>query len=433
MKLSRRVARATGSAVIVLYVTLVSGAIVPAALLGGSAARLDLEAGLPPLQFALAALYVMVAVILLARYWRKPIGGLARSLIFPLLFLAVAWLSTTWSELPLLTARRALALTGVVGVVAFMTHIHGYRKTIRLVAVTLALIGVLSLVTVLAFPNIGVHQAGAHEGSWKGVYLHKNLLGREMALAALLCLACAVHARRPIVRTAWFVGSIAALVLVVGSSSITGWLVVVVSVLALAILRASRERGPLRSALAVATLVGLVVAPFVIGSVVRAFFALIGRDATLSGRMTLWRLALEDIQDRPLFGYGYGAFWPSDFGSAISEQLAWRVVHAHNGWIELLLAVGLIGSVPIVAMLVQSTWAILARRRRIGDDVLVDVAWLVLMGTIVVNVSDSTLSGPHNSYFLLFLVVAVEIHRRSASVETIRSQPDALNPRGVSE
>ena len=45
-------------------------------------------------------------------------------------------------------------------------------------------------------------------------------------------------------------------------------------------------------------------------SLVRAM----GKDWTLTGRTAIWTAVVERIDQRPLFGYGYDAFWSSASG-----------------------------------------------------------------------------------------------------------------------
>jgi exopolysaccharide production protein ExoQ len=73
---------------------------------------------------------------------------------------------------------------------------------------------------------------------------------------------------------------------------------------------------------------------------------MMGKDPSLTGRVELWRLSLTDIEQRPLQGYGYNAFWgyQSDPAWRIREEIHWdQAPSAHNGYIDLTLGLGLIG------------------------------------------------------------------------------------------
>ena len=73
--------------------------------------------------------------------------------------------------------------------------------------------------------------------------------------------------------------------------------------------------------------------------------ALLGRDATLSGRTGLWDAVLAAISMKPLLGYGYESFWNGLAGPSASVVAAvhWIPPHAHNGFLDLWLDLGALG------------------------------------------------------------------------------------------
>jgi len=74
-----------------------------------------------------------------------------------------------------------------------------------------------------------------------------------------------------------------------------------------------------------------------------------GEDSisTLTGRLPLWTIAFQFIDERPLTGYGFYAFWTPDHIRYFSGQLGWGVPESHNGFIELLLSLGIPDSFSI--------------------------------------------------------------------------------------
>ena len=81
-----------------------------------------------------------------------------------------------------------------------------------------------------------------------------------------------------------------------------------------------------------------------------------GKDLTLSGRVDIWEFAWDDIEKKPLLGYGFATYWI--MGSSRLEIFAsyfegFKVNEAHNGYIEILLQLGVVGFVsflfPVIA------------------------------------------------------------------------------------
>ncbi|MCZ7616680.1 MAG: O-antigen ligase family protein [Ignavibacteriaceae bacterium] len=73
-----------------------------------------------------------------------------------------------------------------------------------------------------------------------------------------------------------------------------------------------------------------------------------GKDTTLSGRVDIWNFVWNDIEKRFLLGYGFATYWI--MGSSRLEIFAsyfegFMVNEAHNGYLEIVLQLGLIGFV----------------------------------------------------------------------------------------
>jgi O-antigen ligase len=78
----------------------------------------------------------------------------------------------------------------------------------------------------------------------------------------------------------------------------------------------------------------------------------VGKDTTLTGRSEIWPAVFEMIGRKPLLGYGYGAFWfgADTSGAAyVQESIGWPAPSAHNGFLDLWLAVGLVGLLVFLA------------------------------------------------------------------------------------
>lgn len=79
--------------------------------------------------------------------------------------------------------------------------------------------------------------------------------------------------------------------------------------------------------------------------------ATLGRDAesadprNLTGRLPIWQHVIQEVADRPILGYGYGAFWTMSRLAEFERQNGWALYHAHSTYLETLLNVGLVGLV----------------------------------------------------------------------------------------
>ena len=95
------------------------------------------------------------------------------------------------------------------------------------------------------------------------------------------------------------------------------------------------------------------------------FFAILGKDATLTGRTKIWSAVMREIQDRPWQGYGYSAVWGDKSGwgpfAWISKDAGFQAHHAHNSWIEQWLGMGILGLAAFILFAADTFFAILGK------------------------------------------------------------------------
>ncbi|MCU1277498.1 MAG: lipid core-O-antigen ligase-like enyme [bacterium] len=379
---------------------LVSGAIVPLWRLSSGAAPDGVD-GDPAMQVLLSTIYVIALVLLATR--GSELFAIIRRARLLLLFLALVAASVFWSDAPALTARRAVALvsTSVFGL--YFGARYSVRQQVTLLGIAFGLMAVLSLGAGLALPSYGISDE-AYVGAWRGVFVHKNQLGRMMVLTTVI--GWLLVQRRGASRIFGALLIAAGVTLIVVAQSQTSLVICAVLILLALLARIGRlERGmPIIAPAAI--LVVAVATTLIALHDPEAILSALGRDRSLTGRTGLWDLSVEMIRQRPCFGYGYAAFWRGwDGPSAYIWELAgWEVPHSHNGYLDVCLAVGIVPLSILLLGLVASLRQSLMRR--VGDTA--EDLWplLYLVFTIASNFTESALA-VHNSIFWVLYVGAV--------------------------
>ncbi|HYL89245.1 MAG TPA: O-antigen ligase family protein [Burkholderiales bacterium] len=140
-----------------------------------------------------------------------------------------------------------------------------------------------------------------------------------------------------------------------------------------------------------------------------------GHDV-LNFREEAWKLALSSWQAHPWFGIGM-----ENFGQASrelpTEQLRNLMPHAHNLYLNTLAERGLVGALPVFALLALWAWWLVTRRPRQGD---ADVEWLAWGGaasawivTVAVGLVNTTFHHEHGLLAVLLLGLWLPVsHRR---------------------
>lgn len=117
---------------------------------------------------------------------------------------------------------------------------------------------------------------------------------------------------------------------------------------------------------------------------------------TLTGRFPLWQTLWSIAWKQSLLGYGFGAFWLEsgrmiELDIALMRQRFWWALHAHNGYLDIWLEVGLIGLVLTCILLILALWRslIMIQRKQAGSYLY--FACLFIIFLLLYNLSEAML------------------------------------------
>ncbi|MBD2677969.1 MULTISPECIES: O-antigen ligase [Nostoc] len=295
-----------------------------------------------------------IAFLLIILRWKKVIYVISKNkLLWALLgFCAI---SSFWSLDPDTTTRRVFGLIGTTFFGVYLASRYTLKEQLKLCAYMLAISAIACFLVVFLIPQYGL--GGDEQASaWRGIYSQKNILGRRFVLSGAIFFFLAMTTRQN--RWVLWLGYVASAILVLFSSSTTslGNLLILTGTF------------PVYQRVLRFRYTTLIPTLTFIATISIAFYALfvtyadqilgsIGKDTTLTGRSEIWPAVLEMIQKKPLLGYGYGAFWfgADTSGAAyVQESAGWPVPSAHNGFLDLCLALGIVGFLIFIAGFLSS-------------------------------------------------------------------------------
>ncbi|QQA41928.1 O-antigen ligase family protein [Pelagovum pacificum] len=316
--------------------------------------------GLQP--YLLLVLYVWTAALL--------VRDRASSLRFmgtgwPVLLLPMfALLTTLWSVNPPETAYRSLQLAGTMVMGLLLAELLPPWR-VMLLACGLWISG--AILTFLMFTT-GFGPPAISEGSLIGPFIHKNPLALSLVLAALACITLGAYWR---VMPLGLILALALLPMIRLAHSASG-LLLYASLPCLLLLLAIRRSPTTRNLLpVVAILVPILAVGWLLlakTDVVGITLTALGKDETLTGRTSIWLQAIELARSRLIGGMGYGAFWtvPSDERTLLQFAVDHRLNIFHNAYLELLVGVGLLGTVPAFVLILATLKRCISWFRRDG-------------------------------------------------------------------
>lgn len=398
----------------------------PLAFGGGEYSPLELQMGwmapLPadagersPLKMIAYPLLFMLALVCslsTGSYRRLPIDNLGMAAAAVILVLAVA--SAAWSLFPKLTIMRGVLLCIITTTLILAVYsAHSFHVMMRALLVVMIAVTVLNLISVLTQPAGPIGHTGIFPqknvfGWVSGVLLFVGLYHVTFGGLLQRCIAVMMIAAAP-------------LFLVLSQSKTSLGLAILAPTIGLVLLYAAR-RMRLSPALLVAVGVGLATLIFFIGAgsgawTFKSLNASLLGDATLTGRTDLWEFATRLIDRQPWLGHGYEAIWGTGYdGIPYRETLGFARVSptGHNGYIDMLLHLGLLGFALKTAFLIA---ALSAAGRLAQVDGRLGWLTLTIFAFILMhnNLESDIFISSNPLWMLMVLFFAVAIRSSSAA------------------
>ena len=350
--------------------------------------------------------YAVTVILMLARP-----GAVLRTLSSNTLLLSLIGLmalSVMWSVAPDVTIRRTFALAMSTCFGLWMASRWTWREMILLIATNFALLGVASAFMALAVPSMGVDHV-IHPGAWKGVFWQKNTLGAVMAWGAVSSYAAVrVDPKHWLFWSGCAVMCVALVLLSTSKTALLSCLLGTGIAIGIALCRRGFGFAALMILLGVTS--GATIAAIMLVAPVEALQAL-GRDATLTGRTDIWGILIEQVRTVPWTGYGYMAFWEAENGPVfwVRQATHWDVPTAHNGWIEIALAIGFPG-VVLTALVYATAFLRAAGRIFRGPETYWALALVAML--LLVSISESNLVQQNSFGWVLFVATAAKLAER---------------------
>lgn len=347
--------------------------------------------------------YAITGILLIARPGATLVTLGRNRLILALVTLTLV--SVIWSVSPDTTLRRSFALIMTTLFGLWLASRWSWRELILLFATLFSGLVVLSTIMALVFPSLGVDHA-VHAGAWKGIWWQKNTLGAMMAWGTLsFCAAAMVDRKRAMLWAGFALWATALVLLSTSKTALLAWMIGPAGLVGIVLCRQGFGFATLMIFLLVtlSSTVGLIllIAP------VEALQAL-GRDATLTGRTDIWAVLVNQALEAPWTGFGYKAYWVAEDGPVfwVRKATGWDVPTAHNGWIELALAIGFPGVVAMAVLYVRTLARAFGGLFR-GPHAYWSIAFIVMIG--IVSISESNLMQQNSLGWVLFVATSAKL------------------------
>lgn len=338
-------------------------------------------------------------------------------------FVLMAALSVAWSVDPSASLRRVIMLATATALAYYLVATRPVERIISTFALACVIAAIASAAVALITPEFGLMGESEAElpevaGAWTGIFVHKNELGSAMVLGAQACtwLAATRSGRR---RLLPILGALICFAVVLQARSKTAELVVIATPIFFFALRVLHLPG-----LALLWAVFAVVTLCLLGASVAALFfneimEAIGKDPSLTGRVPLWQELVSLVRARPLEGYGYmGFFTPGNPDlDSVHRAIGWKASTAHQGYLDMLLQLGVLGLALALAALARATWLSLAAVR--AGTPWASFAAVVMLALVVTSAVEAVLMRATSIHAVLLPLVYAATRAQSARSQTV--------------
>lgn len=312
-------------------------------------------------RIALSGIVGFVLLIKLGLQQLDWFGQLFRGvLVLFAVYTALALASTLWSVFSIWTlyksAEYAVEIALMAALLQALHSTYQYKVLFDWMWFLSGAIAVSIFLGMILAPNQAIsNQAGLLSIRIRGVFpsISENGVGDSGATLGLIALVRLIFGKNKRDRILYFIILISSLILLILSQSRSPLVGFLLGAAIVSFLAQKKEIAIFLVLLSLFFWVG-------IGPIFETFFRR-GQNAelftTLSGRTEWWEQAWKLFQQRPFLGAG--AYAAARF-SVLSELGSMETSSIHNTWLELLIGVGLIGTVPVVVAFLK-TWANLLR------------------------------------------------------------------------
>jgi exopolysaccharide production protein ExoQ len=276
------------------------------------------------------------------------------------LFIVVTLVSVTWSVARVTTVFRALELMLSTAIGVYIGIRYRSSELLRFLFWFGAIVLMLSVAMAFAAPKAGTMYWQPFDGAWRGLFWHRNHLSSITALLSVVFLGRVLLALEKRDETGLLdvIFYILSVVVLLFAESATGYILFLcLNFLVFCVWLWLKLYLYLRTwhYVSIFCVFGLGVVLIMLN--LDFVFGLFNRNTTLTGRVGLWAYLLDEIVPRRLWwGHGFGAVWTLDpFREDVRLHAGWasQPLIADNGFLDILLHVGIAGLVILLVILIM--------------------------------------------------------------------------------
>ena len=271
------------------------------------------------------------------------------------LFCLIVPLSLAWNDDPGYSWRGVVTFCAFLVIALWLVVRETPSSALGLLAGAAAVTAVASIVTAVVAPDL-VPIDVDNPAAFQGIFTHKNWLA--LAIGYVILAVMHLEAQRRLVRWATMAAAIPILILAKSTGADLAIVVTLVALGGRAWLR--RWLSPVNQR--IVEVIAIVSTAVVLFRGFQWTYRLavdFGKGHDIDRRFQLWNVALSYAFERPILGWGWRGSWSYSrgvTGDIAADMGGFQATGAHNGYVDVFLQAGLVGSILLAILLVRVIW-----------------------------------------------------------------------------
>lgn len=319
---------------------------------------------------------------------------------FLTIFLLWCLISILWSDFPLVSFKRYFQFFSafIIGAAALL-YSDNVDENMKYFKYILAFFVIISIVSIFTIPG-----ALDDNGKWKGLASGKNALG-QVALLSIISWSISFKQLNGFhKKMATSILIILSLILLIGSRSGTSMISFGIVLMILGLHQIDKIFYPIgtRKLFSTIFITFFLLTIFSVITLYPNIFnelpGIIGKDITFTGRTFLWNEIIVEVNEHLLLGCGFQGYWVITSPKILElyKLFVWIPNQAHNGYLDILNEIGLIGLTLFVLLVANYVRNFLKYQKPN------QWTWFIII-TLIINLQETTLIRPQHPTGVLFM------------------------------
>ena len=356
-----------------------------------------------------AALIAYKAPVLFSRPW---------ILLMVMVFPVYAFSSSLWGVDPTVTVSHATQLVFTSLLAASIGCFFRPHQLLLAMSVAFGFLIAFSVANLWLLIVPAFQQRSYLQGNeyFTGIFTHKNTLGYVLCLGSV-CFSYLILKLTP--RWPYIIMLLSVLPILLFARSTTSLALygcILTMPFVYMLVQQKKLRGIIVIGLVCAAVLTVILLELFQLSLIDIGLELAGKGRDMSGRTSLWALALARFSERPWLGVGYQSFWTAaQFQTDVNwvhGSIVYSISHFHNAWLEILVGLGILGAV-FMAVVPVALLCLLVPRLFGSKCSPIDIAVVYLVFVVLARSNvEASLSFQHQSenVALISLLVSILLH-----------------------